>query len=125
MIVAITIPFRVAFENKPRWYSVLMESYLNLVFLIDFIRHLLSPPNLKRNAANRQSYYTRKQIAILYMWPYGLMDLYSMFPLAVIRYNNVWADGGFDIWTNLKTLNFDRLPRLYKVLLLGHLLRAR
>ena len=59
------------------------------------------------------------------MFPEGLMDLYSMFPLAYIRHTNMWEEGGYDIWNNLKSLNLERLPRLYKILLLGHLLRAR
>ena len=48
IIVAITIPFRVAFENQPKWYSVTLEAYLNVVFLIDFIKHFLSPPSAKK-----------------------------------------------------------------------------
>ena len=65
------------------------------------------------------------------MWTDGLKDLYCMFPIALIRHSNVWEDGGFDVlnikkvFHNLKSLNFERLPRIYKLLLMFHLLRAR
>jgi len=36
-IVVMTIPLRVAFELKPRWYSLLLEEFLNAVFLVDMI----------------------------------------------------------------------------------------
>ena len=42
----------------------------------------------------------------MYMWTDGLKDLYCMFPIALIRSLNVWEDGGFDVWHNIKTLNF-------------------
>jgi hypothetical protein len=126
IIVAITIPFRVAFENKPKWYSVSLEAYLNVVFLIDFIKHFLSPPSTRKtNNQTRRLYYSKKEIAIMYMWTDGLKDLYCMFPVALIRSQNVWELGGFDVWQNIKSLNFERLPRLYKILLMFHLLRAR
>jgi hypothetical protein len=124
--VAISIPFRVAFENKPKWYSVALEAYLNFVFAIDFIKHFLSPPNLKKTVnQTRRLYYSKKEIAMMYVWTDGLKDLYCMFPIALIRHLNVWENGGFDVWNNLKNLNFERLPRIYKILLCTHLIRAR
>ena len=61
----------------------------------------------------------------MYMWTDGLKDLYCLFPIALIRHNNVWEDGGYDVLNNLKSLNFERLPRIYKLLLMFQLLRAR
>ena len=54
----------------------------------------------------------------MYMWTDGLKDLYCLFPIALIRHNNVWEDGGYDVLNNLKSLNFERLPRIYKLLLM-------
>lgn len=52
-------------------------------------------------------------------------DLYGFFPLAYLRYISDYELGGKDDWKNFLTMNFDRMPRLYKIMLLPQILRAR
>ena len=36
-----------------------------------------------------------------------------------------YENGGKDLWSNVATLNFERLPRLYKLMLIPQIARAR
>jgi hypothetical protein len=60
-----------------------------------------------------------------YLRSWFWFDLYSFFPLAYLRFISQYEDGGKDIWSNIKTLNFERLPRLYKLMLIPQIARGR
>jgi hypothetical protein len=44
--------------------------------------------------------------------------LYAFYPLGYFKYKSVYSDGSFDEVLNFKQQNFDRMPRLYKQMLL-------
>jgi len=83
---------RISFENKPKMFSVSVEAYLNSVFLLDMIRNFLQPYQTKDEKYEKSP----KLIAANYLKSWFLWDLFSFFPLALIRYNNVYEDGGYN-----------------------------
>jgi hypothetical protein len=54
-----------------------------------------------------------------------LFDIYAFFPLAFFRYRSNREDGGGDDIQNILTLNFERLPRFYKMMMTVQLTRGR
>jgi hypothetical protein len=118
IIVVLAIPARVAFELKPHWYSLAFEFTLDLVFFIDMVYTIgTNQIGHKRGELKKKN----KQ----YFSTWFVADLYGFFPLAYLRHISNYDDGGKDAWRNLATMNFDRMPRLYKVMLLPQLLRGR
>ena len=112
---------RVAFEEKPWIYVVYLEIYLDIVYLIDSIRIFTSPITLPNGKIN----WDRKAIAKNYIFGWFVFDLFAFLPLAYFRYTSDHAKGGRDNLQNLIDLNFERLPRFYKIMLLIQLSRTR
>ena len=81
---------RVAFEEKPRYFVVQLEIYLDLVFFIDMIRIFFTPIMDKQN----KPVYKRGQIIKNYLSGWFLWDLFAFFPLAYFRYNSSREFGG-------------------------------
>lgn len=111
---------RISFEKKPRLFVVYLDVYMDVVFLIDMIRNFTEPFMHKGKLETRV-----KQIAKNYLFGWFIMDLYAFFPLAYFRYISKWEEGGKDNVKNLMELNFERLPRFYKIMLLMQMTRAR
>lgn len=114
------VVLRIAFEDKPAYIMVNIDWYMNAVFLFDIIRHFTEP--FMRDSRLEMN---RKKIARNYLLGWFIFDLYSFFPLALLRYNSKWEDGGKDNVKNLLELNFSRLPRLYQIMLFMQLGRGR
>ena len=54
------------------------------------------------------------------------MDLYAFYPLGLLRYNSDWKTGSsVDNIQNFLQQNYQRLPLVYKFLLLAQVTRAR
>lgn len=105
---------RVAFEEKPWIYVVYMEIYLDIVFFVDLVRIFTTPITLNNGKTN----WERKAIICNYLSGWFIFDLFAFFPLAYFRYHSDHAKGGRDNIQNLIDLNFERLPRFYKIMLL-------
>lgn len=112
---------RVAFEEKPDIYVVYIEAYFDVVFLIDMIRIFTSPIYNE----NGKTIWSRSVIFKNYFFGWFLFDVYAFFPLAYFRYVSKHSEGGKDNLQNLMDLNFERLPRFYKMMLVPQLARAR
>ena len=115
------IPLRVAFEDSPNWYSVYMEAYFNIFFSIDIIRIFLSPYKMKNNYIE----YSHKNIANNYLKGWLIFDLFCFFPLALIRYHHRDSPIEQDMAVNIRNLNFNEMPRIYKTMLVPQIIRSR
>ena len=113
---------RIAFEEKPYFYVVITEFYLDFIFLIDMFR-ILTTPYL--NPYTQKITYKRQDIFWQYARKWMIFDLFAFYPLAYLRYNSDYMAGGFNDWENFKNQNYERLPRFYKGGLLIQLIRAR
>ena len=112
---------RVAFEEKPKQVTVILESYLTLVFFFDMVRCFTMPIT----NSSGQVVYKRSTIMCLYIKKWFWFDFFAFYPLAYLRYNSNYSDGSFNDWDNFLLQNFERLPRFYKAMLLIQLPRAR
>ena len=99
---------------------VLLEFYMDVVYLIDMIRCFTQPFSMDGRVV-----YNRKDIANHYLKTWFIFDIYAFFPLAYFRYVSDYNAGGKDNVKNFLTLNFERLPRFYKLMLIPQLTRAR
>jgi len=113
---------RFAFENdKPLYWRVLFDVWLDLVYLVDMVREFTSP------YLNEQSklVYNKKLIALRYLKTWFIFDAYAFYPLGLLRYNSDWKAGSHDNLQNFWQQNYQRMPRLYKFMLLAQATRAR
>ena len=91
LYVAFSIVVRMAFEGKPDYSMVLAEFYLDAVFFVDVIRCFTQPyPEGTKVITDRRAIMRR------YLRTWFVFDLYSFFPLALIRYHSKWEAGGKD-----------------------------
>jgi hypothetical protein len=60
----------------------------------------------------------RKKIAINYIKTWFILDIYAFYPLAYLRYISVWDEGTLYWFDMFLVQNFERLNRLYKMMLL-------
>ena len=93
---------------------------MDVVYLIDMIRCFTQPFSMDGRVV-----YNRKDIANHYLKTWFIFDIYAFFPLAYFRYVSDYNAGGKDNVKNFLTLNFERLPRFYKLMLIPQLTRAR
>lgn len=89
------VVLRIAFEDKPAYSIVMIDWYMNAVFLFDMIRHF-TEPFMKDSRLE----LNRKKIAMNYLLGWFILDLYSFYPLALLRYNSKWELGGKDNFKN-------------------------
>ena len=80
---------RIGFEEKPMYFVVIYEIYMDLVFAVDMIRIFNSPIF---NESGKMI-TDRKLIAKAYLKTWLLFDIWSFYPLAYLRYNSNWEDG--------------------------------
>ena len=99
LIVAIFIPTRVAFETKPKFYSVYFELYMSVVFLFDMIITFNTP--VKETQKQIKSNFNRIDIAKHYLRTWFFIDLYGFFPLAYLRHISDYEKGSHDDFENL------------------------
>ena len=112
---------RVAFEEKPWIYVIYVELYLNLVFAVDMVKNFTQPIVQESGKIN----WNRKQIIKKYIFGWFIFDIFAFFPLAYFRYNSNRLDGSKDSLKNVMQLNFEALPRAYKMFLLMQMSRGR
>ncbi len=85
--------YRISFEGKPQLLVVLLEFYYDFVYTVDMIRIFRSPFVNE----NGKLVTNGKQIALRYFWSGWLLaDIYSYFPLALLRYRSNREDGGYN-----------------------------
>lgn len=123
IVVAIIVPCRVAFETKPKFYSVYFELYMSSVFLLDMLITFNTPISFSKKEIRKN--YSRTEIAKSYLKTWFLVDLYGFFPLAYLRSISEYEQGSHDGFSNLMTMNFERMPRLYKMMLVPQIMRVR
>ena len=82
---------RISFERKPEIEMVYIEFYMDAVFLVDMIRSFTQP-----YMEGTRLITNRRAIAMRYFKTWFIFDLYSFFPLALIRYRSSWEEGGKD-----------------------------
>lgn len=80
-VIAIYLPYQVAFQNYPTIETVLLDTYLDFVFFIDIIMTFFRP--IKDN--NSRLITNRQQIAIKYLSSFFFMDLFCCFPFSYIK----------------------------------------
>jgi hypothetical protein len=78
LVVAIFYVYRIAFEEKPDFSVVLLEYYLDVVYLVDMIRIFTSPYNNEFGKLVTDS----RMIIIKYVKTWFFLDIYCFFPLA-------------------------------------------
>jgi len=110
-----------SFEDKPYLESVVVEQYMNFVFLVEMIRIFTTPIDGPKN----RKVYDHRYIAMTYIKGGFIMDAYAMIPYAFFRYNSNRDDGNLNDLYNLITFNYERLPRFYKMMIFPQILRAR
>ena len=122
LVQAFMIVARAAFEDKPNWYSTLLELFMNAVFFVDMIRNFLQPYMQENNVMQHRFC----SIFCNYIKGWFILDICSFVPIAYFRSVSNWEDGSqTDDLQNLQDLNFERLPKLYIIILLIQLVRAR
>jgi hypothetical protein len=80
---------RVSFERKPKMPTVVIEAYLNFIYLIDMIRIFLTPIKNK----DELIVFSYRAIALNYIKGWFFFDLFAFIPLGLIRKNSVWEEG--------------------------------
>jgi hypothetical protein len=111
---ALFVVSRVSFELKPHYFVVIMEAYMDFIYLIDMVRCFTEPYVVEDNKIVRN----RKKIASRYIKTWFILDLYAFYPLALLRYNSNWERGTENPFEMFLVQNFERLNRLYKFMLL-------
>jgi hypothetical protein len=115
------IVFRVAFENKPHYFVVLIEFYMDFIYLIDLVRCFTEPYVM----FNGKTVSNRRKITVHYVNTWFVLDVYSFYPLAYMRYISKWENGSINSYEMFISQNFERLPRFYKMMLLVQVFRGR
>jgi len=87
---------------------------MSFIYLIDMTR-IFTSPYMNKNGKLETSY---RLIFRRYASTWLIFDLYSFYPLGFLKYKSVYSDGSFDEVLNWKQQNFDRMPRLYKQMIL-------
>ena len=112
--VMIFVVARVGFEEKPWYYVVVYDCYLDVVFFIDMLR-IFTTPIFNESG---KMITNRKLIAKAYISFWFIFDLWGFYPLAYLRYISSYDAGGKDDFDNWMHQNYQRLPRFYKILLI-------
>lgn len=107
--IAIIIPFRIPFEERPHVFWFSWDCILNVILLIDiFINFCTAFENSKGKIVTN-----RKTIAWRYIRGAFFLHLLSWFPFTGFRYFN--TGGSHDDSQNFLALKFERLPRFYRM----------
>jgi len=77
LVQAFFVIARCAFEDKPNWYSLYLEIYMNIVFGIGFVRNFVKP-----YLADNTAVYGFCDIALHYIKTWLLVDLFCFIPIA-------------------------------------------
>lgn len=91
LYVCFIVVGRMAFEGKPDYSMVLLEFYMDIVFFVDVIRCFTQP-----YAEGTKVITDRRAIVRRYLRTWFIFDLYSFFPLALIRKHSKWEEGSKD-----------------------------
>jgi hypothetical protein len=121
VIIAFYIPFKCAFEDEPSWSTVYFDFYLDLVFFIE----ILITFNMPLYDQKSRLVTDRKVIAIKYLRTFFILDLVFLFPFSYYRKISATTPRDKDDLLNFVSLNFTSVPRFYKILLFGKILRIR
>jgi hypothetical protein len=92
LYVLLHVVIRISFEGKPGFEVVMLEFYIDLVWLVEMIR-IFNSPYFNENG---KMVYNKKLIAKKYLKSWFIFDLYAFVPLALIRYRSDWEAGGKD-----------------------------
>ena len=92
LYVLLVVVIRISFEGKPVFSIVVIEFYIDIVWLIEMIR-IFNSPYFNENG---KMVYNKRLIAKRYLTSWFILDLYAFVPLAYIRYKSNWEEGGQD-----------------------------
>jgi hypothetical protein len=118
--IALFVVSRISFEEKPRYFVVCLEWYIDAVYIIDMVRCFTEPYSHDGKLVTN-----RRKIVIYYLKSWFLLDVYAFYPLAFLRYISDWNTGSLNAWDMFIVQNYERLPRFYKIMLFLQLGRAR
>ena len=121
LIVAFYIPYKAAFEDEPPWSTVYFDFYLDFVFFID----ILIMFNMPLYDEKSRLITDRKVISIKYLRTWFIFDLLACWPSSYLRKRSALWPRTQDDTYNFVTLNFNSVPRLYRLLLLTKMIRTR
>lgn len=111
---ALFIVARVSFEEKPQYHVVIIEAYMDFIYLIDMARCFTEPYVAEENKVVDN----RKKIANRYIKTWFFWDLYAFYPLAYLRFISSWEGGTENPLEMFLEQNFERINRFYKLMLL-------
>ena len=120
-MIAIYVPYQVAFQNYPTIETVLFDTYLDFVFVIDIIMTFFRPIK----GSNSRLITNRQQIAIKYLSSYFFMDLFCCFPFSYIKMKSEFYPRSKDDLKAFFTGNFNSVPRFYKMLMVTKIVRIK
>jgi hypothetical protein len=105
------VVYRISFEKKPKVWVIAVDFIMDIFYLVDMLRILTTPyyNSSGKIETNKRAIFRR------YAGSWLLFDLYAFFPLAYLRYISDYSAGGYDDFQNAKDLNYERLPRFYKL----------
>ena len=122
IVEGLSLVARIAFEDKPNYYSVYLETCMNFVFIFDFFKNFITP--FKDETTNHME-FNFKVISKHYIKSWMVFDVIAFFPVTYFRSISKYEEGTKNDLQNLLHLNFERLPKVYMLLLFLQLVRAR
>jgi hypothetical protein len=121
LIVAFYLPVVIAFYDKPNETSAGVDSYIDIVFLIEIFLTFCTPYTDK----NMRNITDKKSIAGNYICGWFIVDLLACAPLSILHIESQKRPRDKNDLRNIYTFNFNSLPRFYKILLTFKLVRTR
>ena len=82
-----------SFETKPLIESIVVEQYLNVIFLIDIVRKITIPIKIQGTGRYIKKF---KPLAKRYLLGWFWIDLYAFIPFALLKFRSRREDGGFN-----------------------------
>ena len=85
--VGFILPYRLSFESNPPMIFVILDIYLDSIFLIDILITFLTPIAVGY-AHDSKLIYDKGKIALFYLKGWFFLDLLACFPLTYLRYRS-------------------------------------
>lgn len=114
LFLAITVPYRIPFEDTTPDEWVMLDITIDSIFLFDVVLNFFTA----FEDENGELVIERRRIAKNYIKTWFAVDMMSSIPITLIQ--KYTSSGSVD---NIKLLKLSRLPRLYRLLRLIKLMR--
>lgn len=110
--MATFLPFQIGFLEYPQGIDVIVDLYLDTVFLLEIIS-LFNKPFYDSNS---RLITDRKVIAKQYLSSWFVLDVLACLPYSYIKMKSEFTPRSKDDFKNLYSLNFNSVPRFYKIM---------